>query len=389
MKKNHYSINIIGRFFCFLLLAFFSFQPNAYPAPSDYFDTVQKIYIGYYQRPADPGGLIYWAGRLDNAGGSFAEIIEAYANSAESQALYGTINSGNISNVVNGIYNALFGRPAEPEGLNYYVNGFNLGQFTPATIMLNVLYGAQNEDLQSVNNKLAAANLFTRTIDPELDGMNFQVTYAGDGDAIAGRNFLAFVTWNSWTVPTQDETTAYMKSNIADHSDPINGYLPPTPPAQSWIGTYTLSSFEIYYDNGLILKSTDNIITSYSGTWKIRSNLTTNQTIEINGTTFNLEATWKMNASTGQLEATTTAGLKTVMDVTTLGYVLTTNCYVTAYGGYREFDHWTKVSDSVAMVAKALKTVSDVQTVNIPEDETSSPDSQLGTLAGQLMEEGK
>jgi len=87
--------------------------------------------------------------------------------------------------------------------------------------MLNVLDGAQNEDLQSVNNKVAAAKLFTRTIDPELDGANFQATYAGDSDAIAGRNFLNFVTWDSAAVPTQDETTAYIKTNIADPDDPI------------------------------------------------------------------------------------------------------------------------------------------------------------------------
>jgi hypothetical protein len=185
-----------------------------------YFDTVQKTYIGYYQRAADPEGLIYWAGRLDSVGGNFSEMIEAFANSAEAQALYGTINSGNISTVVNGIYNALFGRDAEAEGLNYYVSGFNLGQFTPATIMLNVLYGAQNEDLQSVNNKLSAANFFTRTIDPELDGTNFQVTYAGDGDAIAGRNFLALYA-TSVKVPTQAETTAYIQANISNPGDAL------------------------------------------------------------------------------------------------------------------------------------------------------------------------
>jgi len=195
--------------------------PGLPPLPTVYFDTVQKTYIGYYQRPADPGGLIYWEERLDATGGNLTEIIEAFANSAESQALYGTINSSNISTVVNSIYNTLFGRDAEIEGLNWYVNGFNSGQYTPATIMLNVLYGAQNEDLQSVNNKVTAANLFTRTIDPELDGNNFQVTYAGEGDAIAGRNFLASVTSDPTTVPTQYETTAYMKSNIADPGDPI------------------------------------------------------------------------------------------------------------------------------------------------------------------------
>jgi hypothetical protein len=191
------------------------------PLPMPYSDTVQKIFIGYYQRPADPGGLIYWAERLDATGGNLTEIIEAFANSAESQALYGTINSSNISTVVNGIYNALFGRNAEAEGLNYYVNGFNSGHFTAATIMLNVLYGAQNEDLQSVNNKLAAANLFTRTIDPELDGANFLATYSGNADAQKARDFLPTVGWDSATIPTQAETTLFIKNNIADPGDPI------------------------------------------------------------------------------------------------------------------------------------------------------------------------
>lgn len=186
-----------------------------------YLDTVQKIFIGYYQRPADPGGLIYWADRLNKSGGNLSEIIEAFANSAEAQTLYGTINSSNISNVVNGIYIALFSRPAEPGGLDYYSSGFNAGQFTAATIMLNVLYGAtQGNDYQSVVNKLTAANLFTQTIDPELDGKNFQVTYAGNDDVIAARNFLTLYA-TPVKVPTQAETTAYIKANIANTGDII------------------------------------------------------------------------------------------------------------------------------------------------------------------------
>jgi len=87
MKKNNYSISLIGCFYCFFLVTFFSFQSNAYPAASDYFDTVQEVFIGYYQRPAGPGGLIYWAGRLDASGGNLTDTIEAFANSAESQRL--------------------------------------------------------------------------------------------------------------------------------------------------------------------------------------------------------------------------------------------------------------------------------------------------------------
>ena len=90
--------------------------------------------------------------------------------------------------------------------------------------MLNVLYGAQNEDLLSVSNKLAASNLFTRTIDPDLDGLNFQVTYSGDADVVSGRSFVASVTDDTGTVPTQDETTTYMRSKIADPGDAILGH---------------------------------------------------------------------------------------------------------------------------------------------------------------------
>jgi len=280
MKRNNYSIKLIGCVCCFCFLAFFSFQSNAYPAPSDYFGTVQRTYIGYYQRAGDPEGLIYWGGRLNSSGGNLGDIIEAFANSAESQALYGTINSSNISNVVNSIYNALFGRNAEAEGLNYYVNGFNSGQFTAATIMLNVLYGAQNEDLQSVNNKVTTANLFTRTIDPELDGANFQVTYAGNTDAQKARNFLSTVGWDPATVPTRDEITAFMQDNIADPGDPIlsqgisladlsgmweiNGVNSPNPLWER--GSMTIGSDGSFY---VMINESDGSATPLSGTFSI------------------------------------------------------------------------------------------------------------------------
>jgi len=195
-------------------------------AYTDYYDTVQKVYIGYYQRPADPGGLIYWAGKLYAAGGNLSGIMSAFASSAESTALYGTITSANISTVVTGFYNSMFGRVAETAGLNFWVNSFNAGTYTPATIMLNILYAAQNEDLLSVNNKLTTANLFTRTIDPEIDGRSYQATYSGDPDAVAARTWLANVTWNPITIPIQSEVTTFMQTSIANTGDPILAATP-------------------------------------------------------------------------------------------------------------------------------------------------------------------
>jgi len=203
-----------------------------------YLNTVQKIYMGYYQRPADPGGLIHWATQLDAVSGNLNQIIATFASSPESVALYGTINSTTISGVVNQIYGALFNRSAEPGGLAYWVGEFNAGRLTAATIMLGILNGAQGADLVSVNNKLDAANLFTNTIDPGLNGPPYEANYSNDLDArdirldvIDARTWLSGVTSNVGTIPTQVETTAFIQDHIANLGDPILGTAPVAEPA--------------------------------------------------------------------------------------------------------------------------------------------------------------
>lgn len=52
-------------------------------------ETVQQLYIAYYQRPADPQGLMYWAQKLEESGGDLNAIVHAFANSPEAKELYG------------------------------------------------------------------------------------------------------------------------------------------------------------------------------------------------------------------------------------------------------------------------------------------------------------
>ena len=189
-------------------------------AYTDYLETVQKIYIAYYQRPADPEGLIYWAERLDAVNGNLDAIINAFANSPESQALYGEITDENIADVVKAIYNAAFNRDPDPEGLKFYVENFKAGKFTPATIMLNILDGARDSDLVVLNHKIESAMNFTKALDPELDGKNILATYDSN-DIPAARDFLKDVGASPATVKTYDEAVNYIKEKIADEGDPI------------------------------------------------------------------------------------------------------------------------------------------------------------------------
>jgi hypothetical protein len=199
--------------------------------PLSYLDTVQKLYIGYYQRSADPGGLVFWVNGLStidtNHDGNFVgdniiPVLSQFAYSDEARNLYGgDITSSNIATVIDSIYQGLFGRDPEADGKAFWVNSFNTGASTPATILWELMKGAQGTDAQTVQNRLVAASRFTQIIDPNLDGLPpFQVTY-GANDIPAVRTWLAGVTWNPATIPSHDETTAFIKSNIADPGDPI------------------------------------------------------------------------------------------------------------------------------------------------------------------------
>lgn len=189
-------------------------------AYTDYFDTVQEAYIAYYQRPADPDGLIYWAKILDMNGGNLDLMIEQFANSEEAKDLYGSIDKSNIDNVITAIYQAAFNRAPEQAGLDFYHQGFVEGKFTPATIMLDIVNGAQNSDKLTLENKVMAAMEFTKTIDPDLDGNDLLATYDAQ-DIPAAREYLKMVDDKASSIPTTIEAMAYVKDHIANPGDPI------------------------------------------------------------------------------------------------------------------------------------------------------------------------
>lgn len=199
-------------------------------AVADHLNTVQKIYIAFYQRPADPAGLKYWAQRLDVAGGDLTAIIDAFAGEPEAQELYGAIDEASIGAVVDAIYQALFNRAPDAAGKQFYVDGFKAGTFSAGNIALNVLNGAQNDDLVAINNKVGVANEFSAQVDGRAltdagfgTGTSFDVTYSGAADATAARDLLKAVTSNPATVLSAAAVTEALQAQIADAGDAIGG----------------------------------------------------------------------------------------------------------------------------------------------------------------------
>ncbi|MCK2097395.1 DUF4214 domain-containing protein [Thauera aromatica] len=149
-------------------------------------DMVQKAYVAYYGRPADPLGQAYWADRLDAVNGNLDEIINAFGTSDEASAIYGSLD---YAAAVNALYMQQFGREPELDGLKYYVAGLQAGTFTLASLALNIANGAQGSDLVALNSKISAADAFTAAIDTTAEVL----AYSGDEAAAAARAELSSV----------------------------------------------------------------------------------------------------------------------------------------------------------------------------------------------------
>jgi len=203
---------------------------------TQHFNAIQKVYIAYYQRPADPAGLRYWAQKMHAAGGDLAAVMEAFVTSKETEQLYGKVNASTIGTVVEAAYQALFHRAPKADGKKYYVDGFANGTFTAGGIVLDILKGARNADATAIDNKLAVANEFTRIVEgrdfndpafgsglpnPAFDeDKAFNATYVGEADAKAARALLAKVTATS-TIDSAEQLVPFIKKEIADPGDPI------------------------------------------------------------------------------------------------------------------------------------------------------------------------
>jgi hypothetical protein len=159
-------------------------------------ELVQQLYVAYFNRPADVDGLAYYVGVLNSAtdvAATVKQISIDFANATEYKAIY---NGLSPKDTVNSIYHNIFGHEADIPGLNYWSDLYAKGTISLATIVTEVAAGAQGSDATAYANKVTAAAAFTSTIALSADQ---QLAYAAHGDAAmtAARSFLTGVTDNA------------------------------------------------------------------------------------------------------------------------------------------------------------------------------------------------
>ncbi|GGK47202.1 DUF4214 domain-containing protein [Salinarimonas ramus] len=144
--------------------------------------TIQGIYIALFGRPADPEGLDFWSDLTSN-GADLAPLVGKLTASEEYLSRFEGLSN---AEVITNIYLNLFGREPEPEGLAFFLAQLESGNQTIETIAINILDGAQGSDRALIDAKVAAADLFTASLDTDAE----IAAYNGLEAADIGRAFI-------------------------------------------------------------------------------------------------------------------------------------------------------------------------------------------------------
>lgn len=152
-----------------------------------YHNAIQKLYVAYFNRPADFAGLNYWQSVVEAAKGDTTAVSAAFAGSAEYQTEY---NQFTNAGVVTQVYKNLFGHEPDAPGLAFWVNALNTKAMTVSEAVTQIAAGAQGTDKIAYDSKVLVATSFTAALDTPAE----QAGYTGTAPNAAAKTFLAGIT---------------------------------------------------------------------------------------------------------------------------------------------------------------------------------------------------
>lgn len=177
---------------------------------------IQQLYVAFFNRPADSEGLNYWTVQANKNGGSVAAVANAFSASAEYQSVFGGLNNADTINL---IYQNLFGRPAEKEGLVYWSDAIDKG-LSISKIAQAIAAGAQNDDATAVHNKVVYAVDFTNA---SADSSAEIIGYSGAAANAVAKAQLLTITDNASLAAAVANIDANVAAAVAAHNNAATG----------------------------------------------------------------------------------------------------------------------------------------------------------------------
>lgn len=205
-------------------------QAGAAAAPAelaDYTKVLQQIYVGYFGRPADPAGLVYYADMLRSVGApttllelsqsynsnpTLKNIIDGFGFSQESRELY----PGDDASFVNAVYVNMFNRAPDEAGKSYWTGMISSGAITRANAALSIMAGARNSDISIVENKAAVAAKFTAS----LDSPSRLSSYNGNNASDMARTMLRKVGQSTAADTFQSDIDSAVNAMVTSNATP-------------------------------------------------------------------------------------------------------------------------------------------------------------------------
>ena len=144
---------------------------------------IQKLYIAYFNRPADPAGLAYWM--------ASSMTMTQIANSFGAQVEYNAAFAGQTTeSIITALYQNLFGHAPDFNGLLHWVGEVNNSKSTIGNVAINILSGATGTDAATVAAKVTAATSFSGAINTTPAA----VAYSKASGTAAAKAWLSLVT---------------------------------------------------------------------------------------------------------------------------------------------------------------------------------------------------
>jgi hypothetical protein len=132
---------------------------------------VTRLYFAYFLRIPDYGGLLFWVNSF-KSGTSLSAISNAFAQSAEFQARYGSLNNAEFVTLV---YNNVLGRAPDAGGLAFWTGQLDSGAMTRGQVMLG--FSESPEYKTVIINEVFVVQIYIGMLrrSPDQGGFNFWV----------------------------------------------------------------------------------------------------------------------------------------------------------------------------------------------------------------------
>ena len=186
-------------------------------------NAIAALYAGYFNRAPDPEGLQFWIDQIDG-GREFNTIAEDFAASEEATSLYPYLTAPDVaspSTFITNVYQNLFNRAPDAEGLQFWTDVLNSGSVSVADMIEAIIEGAVDapDATPATFDKTTLDNKVEVGLDFAADAANTSGFDFDDADKSAATAVIDSVTEEEATVDAAKASTDAYLSGTSNQGD--------------------------------------------------------------------------------------------------------------------------------------------------------------------------